>query len=79
MEFASIIISSLSLLFSVAAFSFTYSRTETMKRRLRIELNRVADDAHHFLAHLSSIGVSPDILKAIRKLESFSDSTFEHG
>jgi hypothetical protein len=62
MDVVSIIISSLSL-FSVAAFSFTYRRTETMKRRLRIELNRVADDAHHFLAHISSIGVSPDILK----------------
>lgn len=61
----------LSLVIGLVSLSFagiTYLKSESTKRRLRIELNRVADDSGQFLNQLTAANVSKEILNRYESL-----------
>ena len=63
----SLVVGLLSLLFA----GVTYLKSESTKRRLRIELNRVADDAGQFYNQLVAANVSNEL---IHRYESLNHS-----
>ena len=57
MEIFSLCIGTLSLCFAL----YTFLKTESLRRRLRIELNRLSDDSHAFLNRLNNSNASEDL------------------
>lgn len=64
MTVLSLAVGLLSLLFA----GVTYLKSESTKRRLRIELNRVADDSGQFHNQLAAANVSREILNRFESL-----------